>query len=165
MFGKKMSMIFNENLPALDTLASITLLMLITIVALSLPSPDSYVQDVNVNTMTVQARQVAVPLTTILHPDLGVVYEVGKAGLSSTDIALYQNTIENTTANIDYDFMINSLQMDENAAHQYEFYLTMPGRRTAPSSIGTDPGNYGIIWINHPTCNPNEPLTYIVIKH
>jgi hypothetical protein len=165
MFSEKMRMVFNENLPALDTLASISILMLVTIVALSLPSPDSYMQDVNINTMTVQSRQVGVPLTTILHPDLGVMYEVGKAGLSPAQIELYQNAMEDTTRDIDYSFMIDSLQMDETATHQYEFILTMDGRRASPSSLGEDPGNYGIAWINHPSCDPNEPVTYIVIKH
>jgi len=165
MFNEKIKLIFNEYTPAIDALLSVTILSIITIAALSVPAPDSYMQDVNINTMTVQARQVAVPLTIALHPDLGVSYEVGKAGLTPSQVVQHQNQFEQTISGLDKDFIQNDLEMGPNAVRAYNFYLTMDGRRGPPQSLQTAPGTSGVAWINHPTCDPNEPLSYITVKH
>lgn len=165
MFSERIKLIFNEYTPAIDALLSVTILAMITIAALSVPSPDSYLQDVNINTMTVQARQMGVPLTIVLHPDLGVSYEVGKAGLSPSQIVLHQSQFESTIATLDKDFMKNELEMSDTAIGSYDFYLTMEGRRTPPEILRVIPGSYGLAWVNHPSCNPYEPLSYIAIKH
>jgi hypothetical protein len=78
MFQKKSHYIFSDYTPTIDALLSVTMLSIIAIAVLSVPSPDSYMQDVRVNILTVQARQIAVPTTIALWPDLGVNYEIGK---------------------------------------------------------------------------------------
>jgi hypothetical protein len=165
MFSKKSKIMFSDYTPAIDALLSVTILSIVTIAALSVPTPDSYMQDVEINIKTVQSRQMAVPLTIVHHPDMGVLYEIGKLGLTPAQIPTYKTTFENTVRTADQDFMRNTLDMSTEARSQYQIYLTMEGRRTPPTELGSGIGNYGITWINHPTCNPDEPISYITVKY
>jgi len=163
MFQKKSHYIFSDYTPTIDALLSVTMLSIIAIAVLSVPSPDSYMQDVRVNILTVQARQIAVPTTITLWPDLGVNYEIGKS--ESTSISRYRNNFENTVQDETMSFLTDTIEMNALTAQQYQIFLTMEGRRDPDSSLATCNGNYGMTWINHPTCNPEEPLSYIIIKH
>jgi len=56
MFTKRVKQAFGEYTPAFDALLSITILSIITIGVLSVPSADSYMQDVHIDILTVQAQ-------------------------------------------------------------------------------------------------------------
>ena len=165
MFTKRVKQAFGEYTPAFDALLSITILSIITIGVLSVPSADSYMQDVHIDILTVQARQIAVPETLLNYPDLGVLYEIGKYDVGSTPV--YRSNFRDGVISGSKSFLIDSdkLAISPEIAQQYEFYITFPQDYSPPPNLANSPGGYGLCWIMHPTTNPSKPLNYIVIKH
>lgn len=166
MYNRRSVQTFSDYTPAFDALLSVTILAIITMGVMSVPPPDSYIQDVRIDIQTVQARQIAVPQTITNFPDMGVMYEIGKYGYGGSSPS-YRADFRDDVVVVSEDFMTDNdkLDIDSDITDQYEFWVGFPEDYSPPDALASAPGSYGICWIEHPTCDPNSPVRYIVIKH
>jgi hypothetical protein len=180
----------SDYFPAIDTLLSLTIVSILIIGILSVPSPDSYLQDAHIDLLTVQARQCAVPLTVLAFPSLGVDYEVGlytesvidSKSKTHTREKFRESVIETSKATIvalfgdsnysPFDYGGSTLaDATTSPIDKYHFWVTFPKgdyvdrEYEYPEVIDEIVGSYGIAWIEHPTTDPKKPLKYIVIKN